>query len=199
MSGSEVRMEGEATGRKRPVLETDRLRLRPLASRDAPAVAELAGRREIWQTTLNIPHPYEPAMAVEWIAGHEPAFRRLQLVNFGLFERPTGDLVGTVGLSLKLEHRRGELGYWIGVPFWGRGYATEAVRALIDWAFPTFDLHRVEAHHFEGNDASGAVMRKVGMSYEARVREPVLKDGKFLDIHAYAILRKEWEALKARG
>ena len=64
-------------------------------------------------------------------------------------------LVGAVGLRLKREHDRAELGYWIGVPYWGRGYATEAAAAVVGYAFETLGLHRVFASHYTKNAASG--------------------------------------------
>ena len=67
-----------------------------------------------------------------------------------------------------MDDRRAELGYWIGVPWWNRGYATEAGRALLDFGFGTLGLHRIMAHHMMRNPASGRVMQKLGMTRDPR-------------------------------
>ncbi|MEO8227247.1 MAG: GNAT family protein, partial [Gemmatimonadota bacterium] len=89
-------------------------------------------------------------------------------------------------------HARGELGYWIGRPHWGNGYVTEAAAAVIRHGFMTLDLNRIEAHHLSGNDASGRVLLKVGMTHEGSMREHVRKWGKFQDVEGYSILRREY-------
>src|SRR5262249_48151677 len=106
--------------------------------------------------------------------------------------RSDGLMCGGIGLHPDDEHHRAELGYWIGVPFWGHGYATEAARAVVGYGFENFDLNRIYAAHFVGNDASGKVLRKVGMRYEGRMRQAIVKWGKFIDLERYAILRSDY-------
>jgi [ribosomal protein S5]-alanine N-acetyltransferase len=173
-----------------PVLTTDRLVLRPFCAADARAVQEFVGKREIASTTLNIPHPYEDGMAEAWIAKHEPAWQRGELATFAITEASEG-LVGAIGLVIESAHQRAEAGYWIGLPFWGRGYATEALSALIAFGFTQLNLNRIHASHFTRNPASGRVMVKAGMSYEGCFRQHVLKWGRFEDLSKYAILRSE--------
>jgi RimJ/RimL family protein N-acetyltransferase len=88
-----------------------------------------------------------------------------------------------------MQHPRAELGYWIGVPFWGSGYATEAASVVIEYGFQKLKLERIFASHFKGNDRSGRVLRKVGMRHEGSVRHGVMKAGKLLDLETYAIER----------
>lgn len=173
-----------------PGIRTQRLLLRPFRPEDAPAVQRFAGAREIADTTLNIPHPYTDGMAEEWIGTHAGAWERNEMATFAV--TTTGDgLVGAVSLRLRPEHRRAELGYWIGVPFWGRGYATEAARALVRFGFDTLDLNRIHATHFTRNPASGAVLRKIGMRHEGTLRQHVRKWNQAEDLALYAILRQE--------
>ena len=101
-------------------------------------------------------------------------------------------LVGAVGLELQRDHDRAELGYWIGVPHRNRGYATEAARAVLGYAFETLGLHRVFAFHYSKNAASGRVLQKIGMTHEGRRRAHPLKWGEYLDNEVYGILRDEW-------
>jgi [ribosomal protein S5]-alanine N-acetyltransferase len=117
-----------------PTLDTSRLRLRPFALTDTPAVQTLAGEYDIAATTLLIPHPYPDGAAEAWIAAHAEKFLRGEEVNFAITDRESGQLMGAIGLRLTLAHRRGELGYWIGKPFWNRGYCTEGGQAMLDYA-----------------------------------------------------------------
>ena len=109
-------------------------------------------------------------------------------MTYALVLREGGALVGAMGLAITPEHRRAELGYWVGVAHWNRGYATEAARALLAYAFGPLALHRVEAHHFARNPASGRVMQKAGMRHEGTHRGAVLRWGRFEDLESYAVL-----------
>jgi len=175
-----------------PCLTTARLVLRPFAACDAAQLQKLAGQREIAATTLNIPHPYEDGMAEAWIATHSIQWEAQRAAIFAITEQTEG-LVGAIALRLEPEHRRAELGYWIGVPFWGRGYATEAARAIIAFGFEQLGLNRIHASHLTRNPASGRVMLKAGMRFEGCHRQHFLKWGQFEDIAKFAILRAEFE------
>ncbi len=176
---------------ERPTIETEHLILRPFALADAPAVQRLAGHRDIASTMLHIPHPYEDGMAEEWIGSQQAAFERGESLDLAVTLRSDGSLVGAVGLRLERRHARAALGYWIGRPFWGRGYCTEAARALVRYAFETLGLHRIHAYHLTRNPASGRVMQKIGMRHEGHLREHVEKWGVFEDLELYGILNGE--------
>jgi len=176
-----------------PTIETERLILRPFAMSDAAEVMGLAGDRAIADTTINIPHPYEVGMAEEWISRHQDAFDRDQGVAFAITRKPDGALVGAISLMEMAKGHQAELGYWIGRPWWNHGYCTEAGRALLEFAFRQFGLIRVHATHFARNQASGRVMRKLGMRHEGMRRHHVMKWGKSEDLEIYGILRAEWE------
>src|SRR6266481_1554865 len=109
---------------EQPTLITERLTLRPFIADDAFDVERLAGMREIADTTLNIPHPYPHGAAAEWIKAHEPAWNDGTSATFAIAAKDTGALLGAISLMIKPEHRRAELGYWIALQFWNRGYAT---------------------------------------------------------------------------
>jgi len=81
------------------------------------------------------------------------------------------------------------VGYWLGEPYWGKGIATSAVRALVDYAFKTFDLVRLEAVVFEWNPASMRVLEKTGFTLESRMRKSVTKDGQTIDSFKYVLIR----------
>lgn len=176
-----------------PDLVTARLRLRPFSAADSRAVQALAGAREVADTTLTIPHPYPGDAAASWIATHRPAWTARTSVTYAITDVTDGILVGAVGLALVPAHASAEVGYWIGVPAWGRGYATEAAAALFDYAFGGLGVHRVEGRHFTRNAASGRVMQKLGMRPEGVMREAVRRWGRFEDLALYAVLSPEWQ------
>ena len=120
-----------------PTLKTERLILRPFSISDAESVQALAGDRKIYETTLNVPHPYEDGMAEKWISSHLSQFYNGNGVNLAVTLRGTGDLIGAIGLGAAKAHKRAELGYWIGAPFWNKGYCTEASKEMIEYL-----LHR---------------------------------------------------------
>ncbi len=172
-----------------PILTTERLVLRPMRYDDAPAVASLAGDKRVYQYTLLIPHPYLPEHATSWIASHARAWESGAGVTFAITLRETGQLIGAIGLTgLSSRHRLAEMGYWVGVPFWGKGYATEAARATIACAFETLGLHRVYAYYFPGNEASGRVLEKAGMTREGVAREDRFKEGRPRDSVLFGIV-----------
>lgn len=178
---------------KQPTLTTARLTLRPFAAADARDVQRLAGAREVADTTLNIPHPYLDGMAEAWIGMHAAAWERGELATFAVTEASLG-LVGAVSLRIVRKHRRAELGYWIAVPYWGRGYATEAAAATIAFGFEQLDLNRIHASHLTRNPASGRVMVKAGMRLEGCHRAHFIKWDRFEDLAVYGMLRDEWRA-----
>jgi [ribosomal protein S5]-alanine N-acetyltransferase len=177
-----------------PRLLTTRLLLRPFEISDAPAVERLAGAREVADTTLAIPHPYPRGGGVDWIATHAEKWEKRSHLALAIVPRSApGELVGAISLSVSMIHLHAEIGYWIAPEQWGQGYATEASRALITYAFDTLKLHRVEAKHFARNPASGRVMQKLGMRHEGTHRDAYVRWGKFEDAVVYAVLASEWD------
>lgn len=172
---------------------TERLVLRALLPADAPDVARLAGRREIADTTISIPHPYSEEQARDWIAARTGQDGAGKETAFAVTLKADGRLIGAVGLrEINREHSHAEMGLWIGVDWWGMGYATEAARAAVHFAFERLKLNRVYAHHMVRNPASGRVLEKIGMRPEGVLRQCVRKWGVFEDVVILAILRADW-------
>jgi ribosomal-protein-alanine N-acetyltransferase len=175
-----------------PTIETERLTLRPFRPGDSPAVQLLAGERSIADTTMNIPHPYEDGMAEEWISGHKSAYEDGTAITFAIELRGDGSLVGAIGLRIDRGLNKAELGYWVGQPFWNRGYATEAAIALLAFGFDELKLNRIHAAHLARNPSSGRVMEKAGMLLEGTARQDIVKWGKYEDLVSYGLLREDW-------
>ncbi|MEK6287274.1 MAG: GNAT family N-acetyltransferase [Acidobacteriota bacterium] len=168
-------------------LKLSKFTLRPWMPRDEEALVRHANSRKIWLNLRDaFPHPYTPADAMHWIQIANPT---TPITNFAIVV--DGAAVGGIGLVLKDDvfRRSAEIGYWLGEEFWGRGIVTEAVRAVTDYAFATFDLCRVYAGVFEWNPASMRVLEKAGYEFECRMRKSVTKDGQTIDELIYAIVR----------
>jgi len=177
---------------EQPTLTTERLVLRPFTLADVPAVVALAGDRAVAENTLSIPHPYTEAEAKEWISQRPAAWAEQKAINYAI-TLPDGALCGSVGLALYPAYNMAELGYWIGRPYWGQGYATEAGAAVVDFGFIALGLNRINAVRFGDNPASGRVMEKLGLVQEGYRRRQTPKWGVYRDVALYGLLREDWE------
>ena len=171
-----------------PELRTDRLLLRPFRQEDKPELIRLAGDRKIASTTLRIPNPYTQKDAdgfFELLKDEDKKWFAIELANTGAF-------IGSVGLRVEASEGRAEVGYWIAVPYWGKGYATEAAREAVRYGFEDLKLNRIFASHFGHNPASGNILRKIGMKREGCQRKHILKWGEYVDSELYGILASEF-------
>lgn len=175
-----------------PTLHTERLHLDPFTLGDAEAVHLYAGDPEVARTTANIPHPYPEGAAETWILSHARGNAERGDVTLAIRDS-ANDLVGAIGLGLSPAHRHAEAGYWIGRPFWGCGYATEALQRLIAYGFGELALERIFARHLSCNPASGRVMQKSGMTWEGCQRRHICKNGNFEDVELYGLLREDYQ------
>ena len=175
--------------KQQPTLRTERLILRPFQASDAPAVQQLAGAYEVALNTAMVPHPYPDGAAEAFIAMLPELFEKDELHNFAIVVAE--HLAGSIGLMMK-GNGIAEIGYWIGVPFWGRGYASEAAAALVRYGFEECGLRRIFAGHYSRNPSSGRVLQKLRMQYEGTQRQHAYKWGEYLDVVNYGLLRDEW-------
>ena len=183
-----------------PTLKTPRLILRPFTMDDAPDVARLGGDRRVSSMTLTVPHPYGLSDAEGWIAKHPGFWFADAHAVFAVCERvgdSDGPLVGAIGLSIERFPRRAEIGYWIGVAHWGKGYATEASLALVDFGFESLGLERIHSCHFGSNAASGRVLQKAGLRHEGTAPKHLMKWGEPQDQVRYGLCRQDWERAKS--
>ncbi len=169
-------------------VKTERLVLRAYELTDAPELALLIGAREVAENLLRVPYPYTEHDARSFISSAQESGEARFAIVLPIAER----LIGGIGLRIDPGHPRAELGYWLGIPYWGRGYATEAGRAVLRYGFETLGLHRIYASAFRENSVSAKVLCKLGMQHEGCLRQHVLKWGRFIDLEMYGILRSEW-------
>lgn len=173
-------------------LTTERLLLRPFAEADLPALVQLAGSYQVARNTLHIPHPYTEEDAQFWLSITQQHRAQGTAHQFALELRDTGEFIGGSGLLPELRHHRAEAGYWLGAPYWGRGLATEALGALLRFGFEQLELNKIFATHHAENLASGRVMEKCGLTLEGRLPQHVWRDGQYLDLWQYGLLRQHY-------
>ena len=149
-----------------PSLATERLLLRGPVRSDAERLCELASDFNVAGMLTSMPHPYDRGQAEALVDRARTCDWRTE-ARFAIEHRQFG-VVGMVGLKVK-DGVRPELGFWLGRPFWNRGYATEAVRATLAWVKRDWRRRLVVAGHFSDNPASGQVLCKAGFLYTGDV------------------------------
>lgn len=175
-----------------PVLKSERLLLRPFTLADAGPVAKMAGDYDLYRTTLSLPHPYVEENAVGWIKQHETHLHEHGFYTWAIELKATSELIGCISIGQNLKQHTGELGYWIGKPFWNKGFGTEASKIVMDFGFKALCLNKMLGRFFTINPASGKIMAKCGMHFEGTLKESILKDGTYHDIGYYGLLRSDW-------
>ena len=176
-----------------PVLETERLTLRAPRLGDAKAIAALANDRRIAENTTRIPHPYRVADAEAFITQVNRGDDELAL----LITRDD-EPIGACGLA-QLDGPTPDLGYWLGAPYWGNGYATEAARAVIDYAFTALDLAALQAGARVTNPASRRVLEKCGFQWTGVGLYRIRALSSSAPIDRFRLDRGIWSSLKSWG
>ncbi len=171
----------------------DGVHLSGIRRTDKAALLEHLNSKDVYNTTLTIPHPYLEANADWWIEKRiEHTSRLSKEVSFAIRDTDS-KLIGVVSadnLELGATHRA-EIGYWLAKAYWGQGIMTDAVRAFVEYAFNELELVRLTAHVFELNIGSARVLEKNGFKLEGRFRKHFQKDGKLLDARLYGLLKDD--------
>ena len=175
------------------VLETKRLVLRAPRLEDAKAIAAIANDRRIAENTARIPHPYRQSDAEAWIAGTnlEPG-EETYAITLG------GTIIGGCGFDLR-DGPTPEIGYWLGAKHWGKGYATEAVRALIDHAFTDLEVPALQSNVRVTNPASRRVLEKCGFQWTGVGLCRIRAIGSSVPVDRFRLDRGIWMSLKSWG
>ena len=142
------------------ILESERLLLRPPGRRDVPAIVPLANDYDVAKNLSKLPHPYTAQDGEDFVARTEEKRAAGTDFTFAIAAKSDGALMGCAGLHLN----KGafELGYWLGKPYWSQGYATEAARRLLLFAFEDLKADWVWAGWYHDNPRSGQVLAKLG-------------------------------------
>ncbi len=183
------------SGERLPLeIRTERLRLRPWRMDDVEDVLAYATDPEWARYSPSVPQPYERMHAEASLTASIAADRAVIPIWAIEFE---GHAIGGTNLRIEPDHARAEIEYSIARAHWGKGFVTEVCRAVIDIAFRTLPLNRVQARALTENLASQRVMEKAGMTYEGRLRHFLLHRGEPADVAMYSILCEDWEAGRA--
>ncbi len=173
--------------KENPVLESDRLILRPFSMEDVKDVFLYASDEIVTKYLTWSPHTD--------ISQTEKVVKEFYMGKPGIFAielKSEGKCIGCIELRICAEHDKASFGYVLNRNYWNKGYMTEALKLIIDFAFSKLGLNRIEGAHYVGNEGSGRVMQKCGMRYEGKGLQEVKVKGKYYDIVHYAILREEW-------
>jgi len=173
------------------MLKTERLRLRPFTLDDEAAVFALVSDPEIARFVRFEAHRSsdETRAFLELVQQY---YERGNPFAWAIVLRENGRLIGSCGfVSQAPERRSAEIGYWLGKPYWGQGYAVEAARALVRFGFEQIGLDRVEAKCFLENRAGQRVIEKLGMRFEGMDRSEMIK-GEYPELRLYGISNLEW-------
>ena len=135
-------------------------------------------------------------MAEKWINTHKQEFERGRSLDLAIVIQKTVKLCGAIRLHINSNYNNAELGYWLGVPYWGQGYCTEAASRAIAYGFESLNLHRIYASHLTRNPASGRVLQKIGMIHEGCLRQHIKHWEVYEDYAIYGILASEWHERK---
>lgn len=175
-------------------LSTARLVLRKPTQGDAAAIAAIANNRRVAGQTRRMPYPFSRGDALEWIEmvsqAREPAF----LVT----GRSDGAVYGGVGCAT-VENGELEVGYWLGEPYWGQGFATEAIQAVIDLVFDACDIDRVYGHCRVVNARSRRVMVKCGFQHIGSGMCDIRAENGLVPVEEFVLERSVWVSLKRWG
>lgn len=173
-------------------LHTPRLLLRKLRLEDLENYHRLGSSEAVTRYMLFQPHrnmEESAASITKWLARYPDG----RCYHWAIALKATDELIGVIDL-LRFDEKNDScsFAYMLGEDFWGMGYGTEALRAVVDFGFGEMELERIEADHMAENVASGAVMRKAGMTYQGTVAGKYEKNGKVYDSIVYAITRQQW-------
>ncbi|MBE6709069.1 MAG: GNAT family N-acetyltransferase [Ruminococcaceae bacterium] len=175
-----------------PVLETEHLILRRMQKSDADDMYDYAKRHDTTRYLLWNPHP-DRKFTYQYLVYLNHQYKVGEFHDWAVIERESDRMIGTCGFTrFDYGNDGAEIGYVLNPDFWGRGYATEAVRRVIRFGFDYLGLHRLEAKYMEGNNASRRVMEKCGMTFEGVRRDSIFVKGGFVSVGVCSILRTEY-------
>ena len=192
-----IRMQDQALYRRvfrhLPVLSTERLILRPVRYSDASSMFEYSQDEEVSRYVLWDPHR-SVLDSYESIRDLRRQYRHGWPSSYAIALKDSDKLIGTIGFMwLNTENKSAEIGYSLSKTYWNQGFMTEALKAMIGFAFDTLHLHRIEAQHDLRNPASGKVMAKAGMTEEGVLRDRIFNKGRYCSVVIYAIINPQQE------
>jgi RimJ/RimL family protein N-acetyltransferase len=174
-------------------IEGELIKLRKLRRSDAASIQRLADNKDIARYLPRLPYPYTMKEADRWITTTARLARQEKSYDFGIADNGSDEIAGMIGLrNINRQDKNAELGYWVGKPYQGRGYAAEAIRLILKFAFKELRLVRVYAVVHQRNVPSIKVLEKAGFMREGTWRKASFMGGRWSDVYAYGILKEEY-------
>ncbi|MBL0372264.1 GNAT family N-acetyltransferase [Rhizobium sp. KVB221] len=180
-----------------PLLVSERLVLRAPAATDTNAIAHLANNINVASKVSRMPHPYTEKDAEAFVA--RVASGAMGKCVYAITRNETRDFIGCCGLQAQEEGNGLEIGYWLGEPYWNKGFATEAAQTLIDFGFRHFDIDFIDGRVRVMNIGSRRVLQKCGFQFQGTGMSPSLALGGTVAVEWFRLDRKTWGSLRAWG
>lgn len=180
-----------------PCLKTERLLLRQIQPEDAEALFATFSDEEVMEFYGHLPHRSLDDSR-ELIRQQQAWYARREGIRWGITRRGYDTVIGSCGFYLFDESfHRAETGYELSRAFWSQGIMTEAMSAIITYAFTELNLHRIEAVVDDVNERSKGLLRKLGFTHEGTLRQHFYFRDRFWDEHYFGLLKDEWNELEA--
>jgi RimJ/RimL family protein N-acetyltransferase len=180
-----------------PIINTSRLSLRSISAEDLDDFYNIYSNPEVMRYWSTPPLPNKEA-AGKLISEIHEGFKRRELLKWGMALRSDNTLIGSVTLfHPDFTHRRSEIGYAMGRPYWGKGYMRETLRAVLDYAFNILNFHRIEADVDPRNAASVKTLERLGFQREGYLRERWQVNDEIQDAYFYGLLKPDWDKVNS--
>ena len=174
---------------------TTNLILRFYSDDDLELMIQYLNNKNVTKETANIPFPFTKEEALERVDFIKKGLKKGTNYVFTITKSGEDKLIGQIGLHLDKDHNKAEIGYWIGEPFWGNGYASEANKAILKFGFEELNLNKIFATHFLDNPASGKVLINSKMIKEAELIDHYKKGESYQSVNQYRLTKDEFENL----
>ena len=175
-----------------PELETERLTLRKISKNDINDIYEYSSNPLTSKYLLWYPH-FSKRDTKRHVKNVLKKYKKGSFYDYAVVLKESGKMIGTCGFT-RIDHYddKAEIGYVINPDYWGRGYATEAVKRVIDLGFLEIGLERIEARYIDGNERSLELMKRVKMTHEGIMRNGVKSKGKYHNVGVCSVLSNEY-------
>lgn len=169
--------------------------MRRVEARDIGALCKHANNKSISGNVLNMPYPYKEEDAIAWVDRAMQGYQSGERFIFAIVLKEINEFIGAIALNIDGRHNLGEMGYWIGESFWGKGIMTEAAKAVLKFGFEELDLHKIFATAFIDNGASAKVLLKNGMIKEGELKDHYKVNDVYKSVSQYRLTKDEYKRL----
>jgi len=179
---------------KDEVITIGEIVLRPYRDDDVPDIVENINDEAISRFTINIPFPYGPRDAEDFLSKNRKWFLEGSSINLAITYKDSDRVIGGIGLmNIERKFHNAEIGYWLGKDHWGKGIVPKCVHAMVRFGFERLSLQRISAVIFSPNERSKSVLLKNGFVHEGTMRDRYILDGRPVDGEIFGMTKKDLE------